>query len=45
MPKLREKAIRYRRMDGQTDGRTGPNYRKASLLKKKEREKENTIDR
>ena len=30
MHKLTEKAIRYRR----TDGRTEPNYRKASLLKK-----------
>ena len=29
MPKLTKKAIRYRR----TDGRTDPNYRKASLLK------------
>ena len=30
MPKLTEKAIRY----GRTDGRTDPNYRKASLLKR-----------
>ena len=45
MPKLREKAIRSRRTDEQTYGRTGPNYRKASPLKKKERERENTIDR
>ena len=29
MPNLTKKAIRYRR----TDGRTKPNYRKASLLK------------
>ena len=29
MPKLTKKAIRY----GRTDGRTDPNYRKASLLK------------
>ena len=34
MPKLTEKAIRYRR----TDGRTDPNYRKASLLKRKREE-------
>ena len=30
MTKLTKKAIRY----GRTDGRTDPNYRKASLLKK-----------
>ena len=30
MPKLTKKAIRY----GRTDGRTDPNYRKASLLKR-----------
>ena len=29
-----KKAIRYGRTDGQTDGRTYPNYRKASVLKK-----------
>ena len=34
MPKLTKKAICYGRTDGPTDGRTDPNYRKASLLKR-----------
>ena len=33
MPKLMKKPIHLRRTDERTDGRTNPNYRKASLLK------------
>ena len=33
MPKFMKKAIRYGQTDVRTDGRTDPNYRKASLLK------------